>query len=188
MKFVPILLLLLLVFTGCTTVQYGNAAKAEGSKSWGPKEIKITVNRMVSSLYSFLKKDWKKPALIEVKRIRNRTGEHIETRLLADEIVTHLLKKRIRFIDRRHSKAALKEMEKGMTGLIDPDSAIPVGHLKSPNFYLSGDIVENRRTVNNTTVQYLVVTLRLTSLSTSMLEWSERVEFFKSSEADRISF
>ena len=33
--------------------QYKDASKDEGSREWGPKEIKLTVDKMVSSLYVF---------------------------------------------------------------------------------------------------------------------------------------
>jgi hypothetical protein len=182
----------ILALTGCFGggggVQYRDTEKAKGSREWGPKEIKITVNTMVRSLYSYLKNDWNKPALIQVRRIRNRTAEHINTSLISDEIVQELIRRRIQFVDDTHTADAIREMEKGMTGMIDPESAIPVGQLKSPNFYLFGEISENVRYVGNKRIQYLVVTLKLTSLSTRMLVWQERQEFLKSSKVDRVSF
>ncbi len=181
--------ILVFFFIGCGGgVQYQDANKASGSTQWGPKEIKMTVHKMVGSLYTFLKQDWKKPAFIQVKKFRNRTSEHIDTALITSEIQTKLIKKRIKFIDDSLDSDAMKEMEKGMTGLIDPESAIPVGQLKSPNLYLTGDIRDNVRNVNGRRVQYLKVTLRLYNLRTRVLEWQEQQEFLKSSKTDRISF
>ncbi len=184
--------ILLLALSGCfgggSEVRYGDTGKAKGSREWGPKEIKITVNTMVKSLYGYLKNDWNKPVLIQVRRIRNRTAEHINTSLISDEIIQELIRRRIQFVDDTHTADAIKEMEKGMTGMIDPDNAIPVGQLKSPNFYLFGEISENVRYVGNKRIQYLVVTLKLTSLSTRMLVWQERQEFLKSSKVDRVTF
>jgi len=183
------LVFILLLFVGCGGgVQYQDVNKASGSREWGPKEIKLTVNKMVNSLYTFLKSDWKKPAFIQVKKFRNRTSEHIDTELITSEIQTKLIKKRIRFIDDSLDADALKEMEKGMTGLIDPSSAIPVGQLKSPNVYLTGDIRDNVRYVSGKKVQYLKVTLKLYNLRTRVLEWQEQQEFLKSSKTDRIGF
>jgi PBP1b-binding outer membrane lipoprotein LpoB len=121
---------------------------------------------MVTSLYKFLKEDWNKPAFIQIKRFSNKTSEHIDTDLLMNEIRTRLIQKRIKFIDDSMDADAIKEMEKGQTGLIDQDSAIPVGEMKSPNFYISGDIRENVRYVNGKTVQLLTVTLMLYDLRT----------------------
>ncbi len=173
---------------GCGGTQYRDASEAEGSREWGPKEVKMTVNNMVNSMYMFLKNEWNKPAFIQVKKFRNKTSEHIDTKMITDEIATSLIKKRIRFVDQSLTKDAIEEMEKGMTGLVDPDSAIPVGMLKSPNFYLTGDIRDNVRTVGNKREQYLVVTMKLVSLKTGITEWQQQHQFLKSTSKTKISF
>ena len=180
---------LALVLAGCGGgTQYRDANKDTGSMEWGPREIKTTVNKMVGSLYGYLKNDWNKAAILQIKKIRNRTSEHIDTGMLSNEIVTNLIQKRIQFIDDTYTKDAIDEMGKGMTGLIDPDSAIPVGELKSPNFYLFGEISDNVRYVGKKRVQYLVVTLKLTSLRTGMLMWQDQKEFLKATKTNKISF
>lgn len=184
-----ILVLTAIFFISCGGgVQYMDASKAEGSREWGPKEIKTTVNKMVGSMYNFLKNEWKKPAFIEVKRIKNKTAEHIDTKMLADELTTNLIKRRIKFIDQSLTADAIKEMEKGMTGLIDPESAIPVGSLKSPNLYLTGEVRENVRTVGSKRYQYLVVTLKLINLKTQVVEWQDQQEFLKATSKTKITF
>ncbi len=46
-----------------------------------------------------------------------------------------------------------------MTGMVDPEYAIPVGELRSPNLYLFGNLTSNVRTVRGKTHKFLVVTL-----------------------------
>lgn len=186
-KFISAALFLFLIGCGGGT-KYQDANKAEGSMEWGPKEIKMTVNKMVTSLHTFLKDEYKKPAFIQVKKFQNKTSEHIDTDLMVSEIQTKLIQKRIKFVDDSLEADALKEMEKGMTGMVDPDSAVPVGELKSPNMYLTGDIRENVRYVNGKKVQYLKVTLKLINLKTNVAEWQDQQEFLKSSKSDKISF
>jgi hypothetical protein len=108
--------------------------------------------------------------------------------MVTDEIITNLIKKRIRFVSEEMTDEAIREIELGMTGLIDPDSAVPIGELKSPNLFLYGDIRENMRTVGNKNVQYLVVTLRLEEVKSRIVVWQEQQEFLKSSKKDRITF
>jgi uncharacterized protein (TIGR02722 family) len=179
---------ILLISLGCSSTQYRDASKDKGSMEWGPREIKTTVNKMVNSLYAYLKNDWNKPALIKVQRIRNDTAEHIDTKMLADEIVTNLIQMRIQFIEESYTKETIEEMEKGMTGLIDPDSAIPAGNLKSPNFFFYGTINENVRYVGGKKVQYLTVTLTIKELKTGLTKWQDRQEFLKATTTDRIDF
>lgn len=180
-------LIMAFVIAGCGGTQYRDASEDKGSREWGPKEIKMTVNKMVQSMYDFLKNEYKNPAFIEVKRFANKTSEHIDTKMISDEITTNLIKKRIKFIDQSLTADVIKEMEQGMTGLVDPDSAIPAGMLKSPNLYLTGDVRDNVRTVGGKRLQYLVVTLKLISLKTNIVEWQDQQEFLKATSKDKYS-
>ena len=189
MKKLSLLLLFAFVISGCGGgVQYRDAAQDEGSREFGPKEIKMTVNKMVTSMYDFLKNEWKKPSYVQIKKFRNKTSEHIDTKMISDEIATNLIKKRIKFIDDSLDKETIEEMEKGMTGLIDPDAAVPVGFMKSPNLYLTGDIRDNVRTVGGERVQYLKVTLKLKNLKTRVIEWQDQQEFLKATSKEKYSF
>src|SRR4030042_1932907 len=173
-----------IIATGCAGTQYRDASKDKGSMDWGPREIKTTVNKMVASLYDYLKNGWGQAALIKTQRIKNDTAEHIDTRMLADEIVTQLIQMRIEFIDDSYTKEAIDEMAKGMTGLIDPDSAIPTGNLKSPNFFLFGNISENTRYADGDKVQHLFVHMKMKELKTGLIRWQDRQEIFKATPTD----
>jgi uncharacterized protein (TIGR02722 family) len=180
---------LALMLAGCGgKTEYLDPNKDQGSREFGPREVKTTVNKMVVSMYDFLKNDWKKPAFLQVKKFLNKTSEHIDTGMISNEIQTNLLRKKIKFIDDTLTEDAIKEMEKGQSGMIDPDNTIPVGFLKSPNMYLSGDIRDNVRTVGGKQIQYLVVTLRLVELKTGETHWQDQQEFLKSSSKNKVSF
>jgi uncharacterized protein (TIGR02722 family) len=187
-KATPLIIAISIMLVSCGSTQYRDASKDKGSMDWGPREIKTTVNKMVGSLYNYLKTGWNKPTLIGTQRIKNDTAEHIDTRMLADEIVNNLIQMRIEFVDDTYTKEAIQEMEKGMTGLIDPDSAVPVGNLKSPNFFLFGNISENVRYDGGKKLQYIVVTMKLKELKTGVLRWQDRQEFLKATSTDRIGF
>ncbi len=65
-KLSMVIIAILLGFVACGGgVQYQDASKAEGSREWGPKEIKMTVNKMVESMYKFLKEEWKNLLLLK---------------------------------------------------------------------------------------------------------------------------
>ena len=183
-----ILLVSIIVFQSCTTgTQYLKADKDKGGREWGPMEIKATVKTMVSSLYETLKSS-QKEVYLDVAKIKNISSEHIDTSILANEIVTNLIKKRIKFLDRSRRSESLKEIQLGQSGMIDESSAIPAGKLKSPNYILSGDVNDNVVYRSGNRVQYLVITLKLTSVSTNELVWQEQQEFLKATPEHRYSF
>jgi uncharacterized protein (TIGR02722 family) len=180
-KLIPLVAIAAFLAVSCGSGQtkYLDPNKDKGSKQFGAREIKATVNTMVESMSVFLKTEWKQPAYLQVKRFLNKTSEHIETSMVSNEIQRNLLKRRIKFIDDTLTEDALKEMERGMTGQVDPDFAIPTGKLKSPNLYLTGSIDDLTDETRDRTKQYLVVTLKLVNLKTGEIEWSEQQEFLK---------
>jgi hypothetical protein len=177
-------LVLLFIFTGCASTQYVDSRKDKGSRTWGAKEINETVDTMVESLYTTLK-GLNKDTLIAVNKIRNRTSEHIDTQMIANELSTRLIKRGIPFIDKSHRGESIKEIEFGQTGMVDSESAISAGKLKSPNYELTGDVTDNVTYEGNQKKQFIIVTLKLVEVETTAVVWQERQEFMKVSSEER---
>lgn len=180
------LILLTFLFFSCASGQtrYSDPAEVEGSMAWGPKEINETVKKMTDSMYSFLKKSGS-PAYLEFVKIQNNSSEHIDTKSLAQDISSELLKKNIRFVDRSERTDQVKEMQFGKSGLVDQESAIPLGELKSPNYKLRGFISDNVRYNNGEKIQYLVITLELLQMSSGVIQWKEQQKFLKITKIER---
>ncbi|MDA3899462.1 MAG: hypothetical protein PF637_02970 [Spirochaetes bacterium] len=176
----------ILMFVGCVSkpevVYEREITEDHGSRQWGALEVKLVVEKMVESLHTFLKEDWEGSAYLQVKKFRNRTAEHIDTAIVTDEIATELIRRRIKFLDDSLTEDSISEMEKGMTGLYDPSTAVPTGRLKSPNLYLSGDIREAVSVRDGREIQLLVVTMRLYEIKTGEIRWQDNARFLKSKE------
>lgn len=185
-KKLMIISLLSVLFLACgRSVQYRSVAEDEGGRTWGAREIKESTEKIVSSLYNYLKST-RKPAFLAVKKIRNRTAEHIDTKLLADEITSQLIRRGIRFIDISARGDSLKEIELSQTGLTSggPDA----GELKSPNYFLAGEITESVRFDDGQKVQYLLVTFRLIDVATTEIKWQDQKRFLKVSDNEKLSW
>lgn len=180
-----ILLICIVVFSShCASTQYVDSKKDKGSRQWGAKEINETVEKMVASLYAELK-NMNQDTLIAVNKIRNRTTEHIDTTMIANEISTRLIKRGIPFIDKSQRSESIKEMEFGQSGLADTEGAISPGKLKSPNFELTGDITDNVSYEGDNKKQFIIVTLKLIEVATTRVIWQERQEFMKVSSEQK---
>ncbi len=182
-----ILLTVLFFLSGCQSTQYKDSKKASASVQWGPVEINSTVEKMTASLYAYLK-GTDSAAFLAVDKVANRTSEHIDTRMLMNDITTNLVKRQIVFIDRSKRDSTMEEIEIAQTGLIDSETAISVGNLKSPNYLLSGEVTENLQYNKGKKIQYLVVTIQLTELSTGIVKWQEQQRFLKESSESEISW
>ncbi|HMY66612.1 MAG TPA: hypothetical protein PL163_08180 [Leptospiraceae bacterium] len=181
-------LTLILFLSACVTGErttYVKAEDAEASPEWGPSEIHSTVEEMASSMNAFFKKN-SNPPYVEIHKLENRTSEHIDLKMLSNEISSSLLKKEIRFVDKSFRKEALNEIAMGQRGIIDEKSKIEAGRLVSPNFKLTGDISENVRFADNKKLQYLSITMQLIRLETGTVEWQDTKKFYKVTETPKI--
>lgn len=151
----------------------------KGMPEWGAFEIKMTVIKMVNSLYDYLKNQYKKPVFLQVKKFSNRTSEHIDSSLVTDEITTELIKMKIRFIDDTLTGESEAEIARGKSGSVDQSTAVAEGQLKSPNLYLTGDIREAVASDNKKDLQYIVVTMKLYDIATGEILWQEHARFLK---------
>jgi PBP1b-binding outer membrane lipoprotein LpoB len=82
---------------------------------WGPTEVSATVDLMVASVQTYFETSKERP-FIELNKIQNKTSEHINTNMLANEIATSLIKRKIVFVDRSQRADAIKEMELSQRG------------------------------------------------------------------------
>ncbi len=174
-------ILLVLLAVSCTpSVKYHpGVTEKDGMPEWGAFEIKMTVIKMVNSLSEFLKKEYKQQAFLQIKKFSNRTSEHIDSRLITDEISTELIKMKIRFIDDTLTEESLAEIERGKSGTVDESTAVEAGLLKSPNLYLTGDIREAVAAEKKKDLQYIVVTMKLYDIATGEILWQEHARFLK---------
>ena len=179
-----IIFMTIIVFSNCASTQYVDSKKDKGSRQWGAREVNETVETMVASLYGKLK-DMNQSILIAVNKIRNRTSEHIDTTMIANEISTRLIKRGIPFIDKSQRSESIKEMEFAQTGLADTEGAISPGKLKSPNYELTGDVTDSVSYEGNNKKQFIIVTLKLIEVATTSVVWQERQEFMKVSAEEK---
>ena len=181
MKAIPALTLMVLSFLyfGCTSANEIDTHKwFLITKEFGPAEIMTTIDKMTIAMYRFINEEGGSPLRIQVKGFENRSSEKIDLTLITDQILTRLKSNKAEIIDRRYLENVEILYEK--TGRIYSQfNDVPIGKLRSPNFYLSGDIRDNVQVVDGKSIQYLVITMRLYCLKTGVVEWQEQQQFYK---------
>lgn len=176
-----IVLLTLLVSACNSRTRYLNPNKTDVvSRDASITDIKMTTRKMVKSLSAALKGK-ESATFIEVRRIRNRTSEHIDTQMVANIIMKELIKRNIQFIDAENREASLKTIRANQSGLGSGDANNTRG-LKNPNFFLSGEITENLAYDDDKDrYQFLLFSLKLTSVKTGTIRWFEDKKILKKS-------
>ncbi|TGL58370.1 penicillin-binding protein activator LpoB [Leptospira sarikeiensis] len=167
----------------CASVEYRDPETLEGTRQWGVKEVRETVQNMSGSLSDYYQKDSTK-GYIELQKFKNNTSEHIDTKILANEISTNLTARKIPFVDISQRKASLDEITLNKTGLTSSDTKLDFGKLKSPSYRLSGELNDLVNYERGKKIQYILITLRLTSVESNVIVWQADKKFLKISDTE----
>lgn len=155
---------------------------------WNDSDARQTSEALVSSM---LEKPWlsiyqkanqNRPIII-VGEIENRTGEHIDTKMISISIRNQLINSgRVRFLNASNRGDISKEINyQNESGMVDRVHAQKPGKQLGAEFILSGYISSKEHThpeIDFKTVYYQT-DLTLTNLETSEIEFSEQFRIKK---------
>lgn len=175
--------LIVLSFCYCASLEYRDPNDVQGTKQWGVMEVRETVQNMSASLSEFYKKDPVK-GYIELRKFKNNTSEHIDTKILANEIVTNLTSNKVPFVDISQRKESLDEISLNKSGITSSDTKLEFGKLKSPSYRLSGELNDLVNYEKGKKIQYILITLRLTSVESNEIVWQADKKFLKISDTE----
>ena len=117
----------------------------------------------------------KTPPVVQMENVRNKTSEHIDTKIITDAVRTALLKTgKIRFSNKEDR--SLREGE--------VDYALDSGRYKketqkkrdggiAPDFLITGDLISNVQEVGSKKLVFYKLTLNMTDLESGLIVWSE---------------
>ena len=181
----------LILFTGCKTFegQYTNPNETRIIDTrWNEADARKTSENLV---HSMLQKPWlsmhekvnqARPVVI-VDEVENRTGEHIDTKMLTSSIRNELINSgRVRFLNASQRGKILKEINyQNKSGMVDPAKAKRAGRQMGAGFMLSGHISSqvHQHPQEDFKTVYYQTDLTLTNLETSEIEWSEQFRIKK---------
>jgi uncharacterized protein (TIGR02722 family) len=169
----------LLLSTGCSSgpaVSYQDPSKVETlTVDFGTTDVQMITDKMVASLLETTVIGADRP-VIWVSPIRNKTSEHIDTKMVTDRIRTALLKSgRVRFTAASDIPKELQEQlsYQNEAGIVDPGTASRQARQIGAKFMLYGEIGSIVKQSGRSKLVDYQVTLNLTNVQTGLLEWSD---------------
>lgn len=122
----------------------------------------------------------KKPPVVIVEKVQNRTEEHIDTVSMTDKIRTALIKSgKVRFVNKEERGTLDDEYKYGEAGNVSGPTAKKRGNQIGADYILSGALATNVQQVGNDKFVYYKLTINLTSLETSTIDCTEEREVRK---------
>jgi uncharacterized protein (TIGR02722 family) len=179
-------LLLAALTTGCAgrqSVRYTDPSRVETvSADWGRTDIQMVAERMVSSLVRHPVISGGQRPVVQVSRLRNKTHEHIDTKLITDKIRTALIKTgMVRFTAVSDANAEILENldYQSTSGIVDPRTAKGVGKQIGTDYLLHGEIGSIVKRGGRQSDVYYKMTLNLVDVETGIIEWTDEEEITK---------
>lgn len=176
-----------LSITACSSskVQYTNPNEVNTTTiDFNQTDLQQVASGMVQSLLTF-------PPVVEltsqhrpvvfVDHLKNMTDEHIDMGAINDTISTKLIQSgKFRFVDMDAVAAVTKQLDyQKDSGLVDPSSAINVGHQIGAQFMLYGTLTNMVQKTQKVTDVYFLMTMKLMNLETGIIEWQGQKQIRK---------
>lgn len=153
-------------------------------------DMRLIADAMSESLSgSRILKEQKKPPVVLVTLVRNRTQEHIDMKSLTDKVKVALIKSgKFAFSEKENREALAEEVGyQQESGYVDPTTARKKGKQIGAQFFLTGEITDRVQEVGSEKFVYYKATFQLVNIDTGLLEWAEEKEIRKAYKKRRVT-
>ena len=148
---------------------------------WSETDMQNIVRDMVASLVSHpTVAQAKRPPLVMVTNLQNKTSEHIDTQNIMDMVRVELTKSgKVSFIDKEARKDIQDEYEYQNSGNVSEETKKGPGGQMGADFIVNGRLDSIVQEVGKDKTIYYKVTLNLTNLKTSEIKWTDQKQIRK---------
>ena len=183
------------LLSGCATTRNirGEYADPEVieilSDRFSENDLQLIANRMAESLAQapFFANREAPPRLL-VGKIANRTGEPIDTDMLAERIQVALVKSgRFELFDERTRTAMAQEYDYQTSGYVDPQQAKMPGVQSAADYLLIGSLSAIVQANGSDRTTYYKMSMSVSELATGIIRWADDKEIRKKYELSGIS-
>jgi uncharacterized protein (TIGR02722 family) len=145
-------------------------------------DMRQIADTMVKSLTeSAVIRDAKKPPVVLVTLVKNRSQEHIDMKSMTDKMKVALIKSgKFKFTEKENREEMASETDyQGQSGYVDSDTARKKGKQIGAQFFLTGEITDRVQEVGSKKYVYYKCTFNLVNIESGILEWADEKEIRK---------
>lgn len=187
-----VLLVLSLIVTG-TLVGCGPKAFVKGeydedvesenlmNDQWSETDMQVTVKDLVKKMVGHPSiAEAKRPPVIMITKLQNKTSEHIETQSIMDMVRVELTNSgRVVFIDKAARDDIAEEYDYQDSGMVSKETKKGKGGQIGADYILNGVLDSIVQQVGKNKTVYYKITLNLTNLQTTAIVWTGHKQFRK---------
>jgi penicillin-binding protein activator len=142
---------------------------------WSETDMQKAVKDMVSSMMGHPTiANAKSPPVVMVTNLQNKTSEHIDTQNIMDMVRVELMKSgRVTFIDKEARGDIASEYEYQNSGMTSEETKKGPGGQTGADYIINGRLDSIVQEVGKDKSVYYKLTLNLTNLKSSVINWSD---------------
>lgn len=148
---------------------------------WSETDMQKSVKDLVDSLVAhYTIAGAKKPPIVMVTNLQNKTSEIIDTQSIMDMVRVELMNRgKVSFIDKEARKDIADEYNYQDSGMVNKETKKGPGKQVSADYILNGRLDSIVQEVGKQKTIYYKLTLNLTDLDTSVIVWSNHKQMRK---------
>jgi uncharacterized protein (TIGR02722 family) len=148
---------------------------------WSETDMQETVRALVASMLGHpTLAHAKVPPTVVITSLQNKTSEHIDTQSVMDMVRVELMKSgKLRFIDKEARGDIDEEYSYQNSGRVSNETKKGPGGQAGADFIVNGRLDSIVQEVGKDKTVYYKITLNLTNLKSSVIEWSDNKQIRK---------
>lgn len=156
-------------------------AKNLMNDQWSETDMQVAVKTLVdSALKHPAISNARKPPVVMVTRLQNKTSEHIDTQNITDMITVELVNSgKVQFVDKAAREDMSDEYAYQADGNMSRETMKQKGNQTGADLILNGRIDSIVQEVGKDKTVYYKITLNMTNLSTGLIAWTNHKQIRK---------
>jgi penicillin-binding protein activator len=179
---------------GCGTKQFTKGEYDDVNQenllndSWSETDMQKAVQELVAGLTKYRGiTEAKKPPRVMVTRLQNKTSEVIDTQNIMDMIRVELSQSgNVKFIDKEARQDVADEYEYQNSGMVNKSTKKGPGGQVGADYVINGRLDSIVQEVGKNKTVYYKLTLNLTNLTTTEIDWTGQKQIRKSFKKRRV--
>lgn len=170
--------------------QYDQDVERENllTDKWSETDMQQAVKELMSSAIAHpVISQAKKPPLLMVTRLQNKTSEHIDTQSITDMMTVELMKTgKVAFVDKAARDDIAEEYEYQDSGMVSRESQKTKGGQLGADLIMNGRLDSIVQEAGKDKTVYYKITLNMTNLKTGVIVWTDQKQMRKQFKKQRV--
>ncbi|MBX3020337.1 MAG: penicillin-binding protein activator LpoB [Bdellovibrionales bacterium] len=184
-----------LVLVGCGPRQFVKGQYDENvedanllTDKWSESDMQKAVKDLVASAVSHPAiANAKRPPIVMVTRLQNKTSEHVDTQSITDMFQVELMRSgKVTFVDKAAREDIAEEYDYQDSGMVERESKKGKGGQVGADFIMNGRLDSIVQEAGKDKTIYYKMTMNLTNLKTGLIQWTDHKQLRKEYKKKRV--